>query len=243
MKTFHKKLIVGLIAILILAMLIYYGGFSKYLSLEAIKSNAEGLKGKVEQNYMYSVFIFLGISTALIAFTLPVTAPMGVVGGFLFGLAQGVLYCMISVLVGTAISFLVVRYALSHIMHNQYGQQLASFNERMKVYGHSYLITLQLLTVVPYFVINTLAALAGVSFLTFMWTTALGSLPIITIYAFAGRQLYMIHSWQDILSTEMLLLLLLLAGLALIPMVVRKRKKREAPESTDNDSNDHEGTL
>ncbi len=237
MKMLPKKLIIGIIVVLAFVGFLYYSGFSSHLSLENIKSNAAYLKSNVEEHYMRSVCVFLAISIVLISFTLPVTAPMGVIGGFLFGLWAGVLYCMIAALVGTAVSFLVVRYALSHIVRNQYGKQLTSFNERMKVYGYTYLITLQLLTVVPYFVINTLAALAGVSFLTFMWTTALGSFPIIAIYAFAGRQLYMIHSWQDILTKEMLLLLILLAGLALLPMLIRKIR---GSDSNKSDLNDHE---
>ena len=104
----------------------------------------------------------------------------------------------------------------------------------MKTYGYTYLITLQLLTIVPYFVINTLAALAGVPFVTFMFTTAVGSFPVLVIYAFAGKQLYKIQSWKDILSKEMLLLLLLLAGFALLPLIIRKlRSSKQGDEYED----------
>ncbi len=235
MKTFHKKLIVGLLVLVAIVLVFYYVGLSHYFSLPSIKTNAAFFKSKVAENYTHAVFAFIGISTALIAFTLPITAPMGVVGGFLFGLWPAVLYCMIAVMIGAAISFLVVRYALSHVMKHRYGKRLASFNKRMKTYGYTYLITLQLLTIVPYFVINTLAALAGVSFAMFMCTTAVGSFPILIIYAFAGKQLYMIHSWRDILSREMLLLLLLLAGLALLPLIIRKwrfSKNQDTDENT-----------
>ena len=222
MKTGHKKLIIGLLVLIAVVFAFYYVGLSHYLSLTSIKTNAAFFKSKVAENYMHAVFTFIGISTALIAFTLPITAPMGAVGGFLFGIWPAVLYCMIAIIVGAAISFLVVRYALYHAMKHRYGKRLESFNKRMKTYGYAYLITLQLLTIVPYFVINTLAALAGVPFLTFLGTTMIGSLPVLVIYAFAGKQLYMIHSWRDILSKEMLLVLLLLAGLALLPLVIRK---------------------
>ncbi len=232
MTTFHKRVLISVVLIVITVILFYYLGLSHYFSLESVKTNAVFFKAKVAENYLTAVLMFIGISTALIIFTLPISAPMGVVGGFLFGIWPGVFYCMIAALVGTAISFLVVRYALSHIMQHRYGRQLAAFNERMKAYGYTYLITLQLLTVVPYFVINTLAALAGVSFWTFMFTTAVGSFPVIAIYAFAGRQLYRIRSWGDLISTEMLLLLLLLGALALVPMMLQKWRK---PPTEDSD--------
>lgn len=222
MKSLQKKIVIGLLCLVVLILVFYYVGLARYFSLESIKTNAAYLKNRVEKNYFSSVLIFLLISTTLIAFTLPVTGPVAVVAGFLFGLLPAVFYTMIAAIIGTAISFLVVRYAMSHVMHDQYRAQLDTFKTQLHSYGHTYLISLQLLTVVPYFVINTLAALAGIPFTTFMWTTAIGSLPVVVIYAFAGRQLYMIQSWRDILSINMLLLLLMLALLALLPIIIRR---------------------
>ncbi len=225
MNSVSKKVLIGFLVAIGFILILYHFGLAKYFTIESVKANAKYLQTLVEQHYLGSVVWFIAVSFVLIAFTLPVTAPVAVVGGFLFGLWPGVLYSMIAGLCGTAISFLVVRRAMSHIMRHQYGQQLAVFNERMREYGYTYLISLQLLTVVPYFVINTLAVLADVPFATFMWTTAIGSFPIVVIYAFAGRQLYKIQSWGDILSVNMLLLLLGLAFLALLPMIMRKFRK------------------
>ncbi|EKD48379.1 MAG: hypothetical protein ACD_64C00343G0005 [uncultured bacterium] len=230
MKTAYKKMIIGLILLFGIVFAVYYFGLAHYLSLENVKANAAYLQEKVDENYLYAVGMFIAISTALIAFTLPIMAPMGVMGGFLFGMWQGILYSMIAITIGASLSFLAVRYALSHVMKNRYGARLAGFNERMQKYGYSYLITLQLLTVVPYVVINSLAALAGVSFHMFLVTTIVGSLPVTAIYAFAGKQLYTINSWKDILSKEMLLVLFLLAGLALLPMAIRKLRHTDAKD-------------
>jgi len=236
MNKTHKKVIIGLLLLIVAVVIFYYVGISHYFSLTSVKAHATYLKSKVAENYIHAALMFIGVSAALIAFTLPVTAPIGVVGGFLFSFVPAVLYCMIAVIIGSSISFLVVRYMLSHMMRHRYGNRLARFNTRMQKYGYSYLITLQLLTVVPYFIINTLAALAGVSFVTFLFTTIVGSLPVISIYAFAGRQLYKLDSWKDILSKEMLLLLILLGFLALLPLIVRKWR-------TSRMKDDHEDAL
>lgn len=234
MNKMHKKVIIGLLVLIVGVAIFYYVGLSHYFSVEGVKAHTAYLKNKVGENYTHAVLMFISISALLIAFTLPITAPIGVVGGFLFSFVPAVLYCMIAIIIGSSISFLVVRYMLSHMMRHRYGNRLASFNQRMQKYGSTYLITLQLLTVVPYFIINTLAALAGVSFFTFLLTTVVGSFPIIAIYAFAGRQLYKLESWKDILSKEMLLLLLLLAALALLPLIIRKwRLSRMKDEDED----------
>ena len=222
MNTAYKKFIkIGIIVVGDI-VLFYYIGIAKYLSIANIKAQSSSLQQQLHENYFGTVIAFLALWSTLIAFTLPVTGPMGIIGGFLFGLWPSTLYCMICITIGTTLSFLVIRHALSQIVRSQYKAQLENFNDRVRQYGYGYLITLQLLTVVPYFVINTLAALANVPLPTFMWTTALGSLPVIMIYSFAGRELAHITSWGDILSVHMLALLVMLAALAMLPMIVRK---------------------
>ncbi len=227
MNSFHKKMAFVVLLVAVAIFLIYYFGIAQYATPAHIKENAVYLKSFVQENYATTVICFMAASAALMLFMLPLTGPIAVCGGFLFGLWPGVLYTMIGVLVGIACSFLIVRYALSHVIRDKYSERLAAFNARMREYGYSYLITLQLLTVVPYFVVNTLAALAGVPFHTFVWTTIVGSFPIVVIYAFAGRQLTMIRSWSDILSVNMLLFLLGLALLAMLPIVIRKFRKMD----------------
>ncbi len=228
MKSFHKKLAIAIFAVAALIFVLYYFGIARYVTPGNIKQNAGYLKALVQEQYAVSAIVFIVSSAALMLLTLPLTGPIAVCGGFLFGLWAGVLYTMIGVIFGIAISFLIVRYVLSHVVRDKYSERLVSFNARMREYGYTYLISLQLLTVVPYFIINTLAALADVPFHTFLWTTIVGSFPIVIIYAFAGKQLYMIRSWSDILSVNMLLLLLGLAVIALLPMLVRKFRKMDS---------------
>lgn len=229
MNYFHKKLVVAAVLAVVAIMVVYYFGIAHYVTPSTLRQHAFYLKAIVQERYAMAVLIFILTSIVLMMLALPLTGPIAVCGGFLFGLWLGVFYTMMGVVIGIALSFLVIRYALSHLVRSKYSEQLASFNARMQDYGYSYLITLQLLTVVPYFVVNTLAALADVPFYTFVWTTVIGSLPLVIIYAFAGRQLEMIRSWRDILSVNMLLLLLGLAFLALLPLVIRKWRRMNTP--------------
>ncbi len=224
MKTFYRKMMmVGAIAFGAF-LLLYYFGIAKHISMENIKAIAGVMQYQVQEHYFATVLMFVAISITIIALTLPMTGPIGMMAGFIFGFLPGFLYSMIAIFFGTLISFLVIRHALSHIVKEQYQEKLDEFTDRVHKYGYSYLISLQLLTVVPFFVINTLAALAGVSLATFLITTMIGSVPIMLIYTFAGRELYMIQSWKDIVSIHMLAILLLLAAIAMMPMLVRKIK-------------------
>lgn len=228
MNKSYKFLLIG-IAVATAFSIAYYFGLSQYLSLEYVQLKASILKQHAVENYLSTVVGYLVLFTTLIAFGLPVTAPLGVLGGFLFGTIFGFLYAMIIVCVGATISFLMIRRTLSQVVRIQYKNQLDSFNTQINQYGYSYIITLHLLSVVPYFLINTLAALSNIPLTTFMWTTFVGAIPSVFIYVFAGKQLYEIKAWGDILSWHMLIILGLLALLSLMPMIVRRFHNAQRP--------------
>jgi uncharacterized membrane protein YdjX (TVP38/TMEM64 family) len=156
---------------------------------------------------------------------------MTILGGYLFGIVHGVLYAVFGASAGATIYFLLVRYVFAHTLRESFALQLSIFHEKMNRYGASYLISLQLLTIIPYFVINTLAALADVPLVTFIWTTVLGGLPLHVIYAVAGRELGSLTSIRDILKPSIIVLLLVMACMALLPMIIRYlRVKARAPD-------------
>ena len=218
---FKRALIVGAI-VFFTALILRYLGVGKYLSLEQFHANKVYLQEIVSYHYVKSVLIYIGVYTAVIALAIPAFLPLTIIGGFLFGLVPGVLYAAIGATVGSTSSFLIMRYVMANTIRMKYGHKLEKFNERIKAHGvASYLLTLQLLTVIPYFVINALAALADVPFFTFVWTTLAGSLPLLFVYSFAGRELYVVESIGDIFSPPVIILFVLLIFLSLLPMFLR----------------------
>ena len=175
--------------------------------------------------YFPAVLIYIGSYALIIALAIPAVAPLTVLGGFLFNALPGLLYALIGATLGSIIYFLFIRYVVSNLVRQRYRARLDKFNEQIKAYGYSYLLTMQLLTVIPFFVINTLAGLADVPLFTFIWTTVLGSLPLLFIYSLAGRQLGEIEAVRDILKPHMVALLIILALLALLPMVIKRLRQ------------------
>lgn len=216
-----KALLVGfgLISIIIL---VWYFGLHKYVTLTSLQSNRAYLEAIVAQNYWRSVALFILVYTAVIALAIPGVPPLTMVGGFLFGFLPAGIYATIAATVGTAISFLLMRYLFSAMIRGKYAQKLERFNAKITARGAaSYLLTLQLMGLIPYFIITALAALTNVSTFTFMWTTCVGSIPIIFVYAFAGRQLYLVESVNDIFSPSIIALLVLLVVLSLLPLLFK----------------------
>ncbi len=211
--------IIGLISII---FLFWYFGLGQYFTLTAIQQESKSLKDLVCRYHFSSVLTYIIGYAIIIAFGIPAVAPLTILGGFLFGAFIGGFYSLIGATIGSIIYFLLIRYVLGGMIRKRYLHQLEKFNQQIKKYGHNYLLTMHLLTIFPYFVINTLAALADISLSTFTWTTIVGSTPILFIYAFAGRELCMIKSLKDVLQPHFIIMLLLLALLALLPILIRK---------------------
>jgi uncharacterized membrane protein YdjX (TVP38/TMEM64 family) len=216
-----KALFVGFVAATAVAIA-WYMGLHKYFSLASVQENRVYLEEAVKSNYIKSVAIFMLVYAAIISLGMPGVPPLTMIGGFLFGFLPAGVYASISATVGTTISFLLIKYVLANVIRGKYAQKLERFKEKIASHGAaSYLLTMQLMGLIPYFIINILAALANVSTITFIWTTFVGSLPILFIYAFAGRQLYMVESVSDIFSPSIIALLVVLVLVAMMPLFLR----------------------
>lgn len=221
----QKALLIGCV-LAGLIFLVWYLQLYSYFTLASLQSQRLVLADAVVRNYWQAVAIFMAIYAAVIALAIPGVPPLTMIGGFLFGLIPASIYATVSATLGTTISFLLIRYVLSNVIRGKYAQKLERFNEKIASNGAaSYLLTLQLMGLIPYFVINTLAALANISTITFMWTTCVGSIPIIMIYAFAGKQLYMIESARDIFSPSIIAVLVGLIVISLMPVLFKRLRK------------------
>jgi pyruvate/2-oxoglutarate dehydrogenase complex dihydrolipoamide dehydrogenase (E3) component len=84
--------------------------------------------------------------------------------------------------------------------------------------GAFYLLSLRLVPVVPFFVVNLLMALTRIRPWMFYWVSQLGMLPATLVYVNAGTRLGAIESVGDVLSAG---LLGAFALLALLPLLLR----------------------
>ncbi len=85
------------------------------------------------------------------------------------------------------LAFLFARYLLGQLLQDKYQLQLDRFNREMEASGSRYLLTLRLIPIFPFFLINFLSGLTRVPLKTFAWTTALGIIPGTIIFAYAGQ--------------------------------------------------------
>lgn len=195
-----------------------------FLTFENLKQHRETLKNYVDDHYILTAlgFIFVYLSTA---FFIPGAIVLTLAAGFLFGTVPGAIYVNAGATAGATIAFLLSRYFIGGWIQRKYEKQMSAFNKEISRHGHNYLLTLRIIPILPFFVINYLAGLTEISLKKFIWTTSLGMLPGSLIYSFAGQQLATIDSVQGILSTKLVLSFVLLAVLALSPVIMHYIRK------------------
>jgi len=225
MKSNVAKLSVCLIVGLILIYFVYQFFLSHYVTLQNLKAQGAYLYELSSRYYIISAVAYMVIYFVAIASSLPITAPMTVAGGFLFGTMPAVIYSTVAATCGATLAFLLFRSVSKVTVGKKYEAQLAKFSKGLDEYGVFYLLIIHFVFVVPFFVINALAALANVSLWRFIWTTFVGFLPCAIVYSFAGNQLTSIRSFSDVFSWKIIIALILLICVVALPVLFKHFKK------------------
>lgn len=159
------------------------------LSFDSLRENRAVLLEFRDHNFAGMALSFIAVYVLIVAFSLPGAAVASMTGGFLFGLALGAVFNVMSATLGAAAIFLVARWgpgaALSARMEASDGR-LKRLREGLRAHEVNVLLLLRLMPVVPFFVANLLPALVGVRFWNFLWTTALGIVPGAIVFTWIG---------------------------------------------------------
>jgi len=225
MKANYKKIVLVAVIVAVIFMVKLFN-LDSYLTFENLKLYKEQLLNFVSSNYLVSVVGFIAVYILVVAFSLPGAAVLSLACGFFFGIT-GVLYVNLGATFGAVLAFLAARYIIGNWIQGKYGEKMDSFNRDLEQNGKNYLLSLRLVPVFPFFLINLLAGLTGISLFTFFWTTALGIIPGSIVYVYAGTQLSTINSMGDIISWQMLSAFALLGLLSMVPVFIQKNKSRK----------------
>lgn len=200
----------------------FYFDLMQYLSLETLKANRDKLLFYTDAHYTTAVALFIGAYILQTAFSLPGAAVFTLAGGFLFGSFVGTLYANVAATAGATLAFLSARYLLRDWVERKFGDRLGPIQEGFAKNASSYLITLRLIPIFPFFLINLVSGLTRIRPGTYILATAIGIIPGSFVYANAGRQIGSINSLGEIASPRVLGAFALLGLLALVPLLYRK---------------------
>jgi uncharacterized membrane protein YdjX (TVP38/TMEM64 family) len=118
---------------------------------------------------------------------LPITV-LSVVGGALFGTIRGVALAWTGAMIGTVTAYLLARSIGQGTVRRFLGRHhlLGHLRKRSDFWA---LVRLRVLPVAPFAVLDYLAGLVGVSLRVLLLATAIGALPTVVAYCYAGSEL------------------------------------------------------
>jgi uncharacterized membrane protein YdjX (TVP38/TMEM64 family) len=225
MKANYKRIII-VICLVALVVLIRVSGLQEFLTFEMLRQYRDQLLAITANNYIFTVGFFILLYITVVALSIPGAAVLSLAAGFLFGL-WGLLYVNIGATIGAIAAFLAARYLIGDWLQKRYAEKLASFNKEIAENGYNYLLTLRLIPIFPFFLVNIFAGITRIPLATYTWTTIVGIAPASFVFIYAGCQLGSIDKPEDIIFWKILLAFVLFGLLALSPVLLKKLMKNK----------------
>lgn len=213
-----KKYALALLFILFLAVSIYY---ADNLTLETVKTNKVWLSRFIQDHYSFSVILFFLACVVFVNSPVPAAAAIKVLGGYCFGFYLGAIYNVGATILACLVGFAISRYALKGWFEKSYYDRIKNIDTELEHNGFYYFLSLRLVMVVPYFIINITAGISRVSFRQYCLSTILGVLPTSLIYANGGEKLERIASFNQLLEPPVIAAIVLVAVVSLVPVLLK----------------------
>lgn len=210
-------------------------GWHKYLSFEVLAQQSDALKRLVATKPLLVIAAFMGIYICATAIAMPGAIWLTIGGGFLFGPFLGTALSATSATIGATILFVAAQSALGDGLRSRAGGLVDRLEKGFRENAFSYLLTLRLIPVAPFFGVNLAAAFLRIPLRTFVLATAIGILPGGFVYAWLGSGIeHIIASGNKpdlkiIFTPQVIGPLFGLAALALLPTVWKLVSKRGKP--------------
>ncbi|MEZ6961619.1 MULTISPECIES: FAD-dependent oxidoreductase [unclassified Aeromonas] len=190
-----------------------------YLSLSQLQAHQESLALWVDRHFVAASLLFLVIYVLSTALSLPGASLLTLAGSAVFGVAWGLLLVSFASSLGATLAFLSARFLLRDWVSARFGDKLATFQAGMAKDGAFYLLSLRLIPIFPFFLVNLLMGLTPIRVSTYYWVSQLGMLPGTFVFVLAGSELATLTSTGNILSPGLMVALTLLG---LMPWLMKK---------------------
>jgi uncharacterized membrane protein YdjX (TVP38/TMEM64 family) len=194
-------------------------GLHEQLTLEKLRASRDAINAYRDAEPVLASLAFVGIYVGVTSLSVPGAGIMTLAGGAIFGLLWGLVMVSFASAIGATVAFLMSRFILHDWVQQHFGNRLKAINAGIRRDGVFYLISLRLIPIFPFFIINVLMGLTPMPARTFYWASQVGMLPLTIVIVNAGTELAKIDHLKDILSPTLIASLVLIG---LFPLVARK---------------------
>jgi pyruvate/2-oxoglutarate dehydrogenase complex dihydrolipoamide dehydrogenase (E3) component/uncharacterized membrane protein YdjX (TVP38/TMEM64 family) len=202
-----------------------YFDLGQWLTLEQLRASRDALLATFHARPVQTVLAFFGLYVLATALSIPGALVLTLAAGAVFGPWIGLLVVSFASSLGALLAFLSARYLLRDFVQSRFGSRLAPINDGVRRDGSYYLLTLRLVPVFPFWLVNLLMGLTPMGAGRFYLVSQVGMLAGTAVYVNAGTQLATIRSTADILSPALIGSFVLLGLFPLLAKAVVGRLK------------------
>ena len=165
-KRFGPLIVIALAVAAVIA-----SGVADHLSLVELKARRDQLQGFVALHPALSFGLYILIYIAVVSLSLPGALVMTLSGGFLFGPWLGAVAAASGASLGAAVIFMVCRSAVGDSLRGKAGSTISRIEEGVRRDAFSYILTLRLIPVMPFWLVNLAAGFVDIPLRTFLSAT------------------------------------------------------------------------
>ena len=215
---------IALVIAVVTGIALFFGlDLGAYLQLDALKAHRATLQGLRTENALGITLGYFGLYVLTTALSLPGALVLTLAGGALFGWLQGVLIVSFASSLGATLAFLGARFLFRDAVVRRLGNRFVAIDEGIGREGAWYLLSLRLVPLFPFFLVNLAVGLTRMPAVTFYWVSQLGMLPATVVYVYAGTALAHVDSPAAIASPALLASLTLVG---VLPLLLRAGLRR-----------------
>ena len=211
--------------VLLIAFFVVTFFLKENISISNIQLHEEVIFHFVENNFYLTVLLFLIASAFLVNSPVPFATALELIGGYLFGFANGVVFNVIGMVLGSIVGYCLGKYLFKNYITHKFSTTIHKIQRGIKKYGVYYFMTLRFAIAVPYFLINYVAGTSGIKFFKYLISTVIGVIPSAVIYAYGGSTIREIGALDDLFKPRIILILLLLVAFSLAPIWFKPFKR------------------
>ena len=161
-----------------------------------VAENLEAIRMLATENLLLAGLAFLALYIVATVFSLPGASALTISSGAIFGLFAGGSLSAVAAWTGAVIVFFIVKYTSSKFFEDkiQGSDKIKTIVDKIRANEFKSMLIMRITPVFPFFLVNVVAGVVGVSNRTYFITTACGMVWSF-IYAGVGAGAFELLTW------------------------------------------------
>jgi uncharacterized membrane protein YdjX (TVP38/TMEM64 family) len=198
---------------------VWFSPLREHLTREHIRLFVEHLRG-----LWYGPLAFIGVFALGCVLALPASVFV-IAAGFIWGWAMGGLYSIVGALIGAVAAFFVGRFVGEGLL-DRFGRAGKAVARQVDHAGFRSMLVLRFIPGIPFAVLNYGAGVAGVGFVDYFFSTAIGIVPSMFVFTYCADALLNGKMTEGDAFVRLSIVCGLMLAITLLPVAVKRFTKR-----------------